>query len=87
MTITENTGRLLLVELRKLNASRKEAKKSWVKVSVIRQMTGWTTERLRRARENGEIQYKKDNTGFWYNIDTLNPVHIKSSIPQRGKAA
>lgn len=79
--LTENTGRELMREIKRLNnLLGNPAKKKWVKVTTIREMTGWDHERMRRARNNGDVVFKKDKTGFWYDPTSLNPVFIKNNL-------
>lgn len=54
-----------------------EKKRQWVKVSNIQELTGWDKEGLRRARENGLIDWKKDENGIWYDILSINSLLIK----------
>lgn len=51
--------------------------KNWVKSTVITEMTGWDNERMRRARNRGEVVWKKDDKGFWYSPESINPIHLK----------
>lgn len=56
---------------------QKSVRRDWVKVTKVVQLTGWTKEQLRSARENEEIEYKKNAKGFFYNLSTLNPLLLK----------
>jgi hypothetical protein len=79
--LTEQTGRELLRELKRYNNLHGNPKnKCWVKVSVIRDLTGWDRERMRRARNNGEVEFKKDGNKFLYNPDSIHPVHKKLKV-------
>lgn len=49
----------------------------WVKAAVITGLTGWNNEKMRSARENGYIDWKKDDAGFWYDLQTLSDKFIK----------
>ncbi|HTE27051.1 hypothetical protein [Flavitalea sp.] len=51
---------------RLLRNSRPPAKrKTWIKVSQVRQITPWKTkDQLRTARETGLIECKRDKNGF-----------------------
>jgi hypothetical protein len=67
---------------RKLSMLMQEQKQkkseTWVKASVITKLTGWNFNGMKKARENGYVQYKEDKeTGFWYLVESLNPVHLK----------
>lgn len=65
---------------RKLSMLMQEKKKeTWVKAPVITGMTGWDGNKMRRARENGYIKFKKDNGCFFYDVESLHSVHIKQS--------
>lgn len=53
-------------------------KPMWVKASVITGLTGWTKDKMNKARENGYIDWKKDEeTGFWYDLHSLSEKFIK----------
>lgn len=51
-----------------------QSKPTWVKVSFVRQITGWNKEKMRQARELGLIEWKKDEFGFFYNVTSLSPA-------------
>lgn len=58
---------------------RKERKtKTWVKAGVIAKATGWDKHKMAQARENGYVEWKKDESGFFYNLDSLHPSFIKN---------
>lgn len=80
MDITEKTARELIRELSILKTLlRKENyNEQWVKASQIIRLTGWNKDRMRRARIRGEIKYKKVGNSFWYDYNSLLPVHILS---------
>lgn len=46
-------------------------KKTWVKVAIIAQRTGWNNEKMRQARDNGLVKYKKENGKFFYDLDSI----------------
>lgn len=52
----------------------KQEKPLWVKVSFITARTGWNNEKMRQARENGLIEWKKTEGGFFYNIKSIDPI-------------
>lgn len=62
---------------RKLDKQAKP-KKQWVKVGVVTKATGWDHEKMRQARENNYIDYKREN-GFWYDLNSLLPHFIKQT--------
>lgn len=64
---------------RKLSMQMQEEKKSvtWVKANVITRITGWDRNGMSRARANGYVKYKKEGDVFWYNLDSVHPVHHK----------
>lgn len=63
--------------LRRLdNLARKSAK--WVRASVITDLTGWDGQGMRRARENGSIEFEKRADGYWYDLNSLHPYLIKT---------
>jgi hypothetical protein len=51
---------------------------TWVKSTVIIKLTGWTYEEMRAARNHTYVSWKKDEKGFWYLLESLNPVFIKN---------
>lgn len=53
-------------------------KPEWVRVTFIMQATGWTKERLRQARADGVVKFQKRDDGFWYDINSINPLFVKS---------
>ena len=60
-----------------LNKPKKE-QETWVKSSVIIKLTGWTHMQMYRARANHYVIYKKINTGFWYLLESINPIFYKN---------
>lgn len=50
--------------------------KTWVKAGKIMELTGWSHEGMRKAREQGLVQFTKEN-GFWYLIESINPMFLK----------
>lgn len=56
-------------------------KSLWVKASVITGLTGWTKDKMNKARENGyvsfEIRDKGDRSEYWYDLNSLNERFIK----------
>lgn len=54
-----------------------EEKTTWVKASVITELTGWDKEKFRRMRNNGSIIQKRDEKGIWYSLESLHTVYYK----------
>lgn len=50
---------------------RKEEKATWVKSTFITQITGWDKHKMRSARNQNIIQWKKTETGFWYLLESV----------------
>lgn len=71
----EQRVKFLEREIRELKKEKDRA--HWVKVGTVTATTGWTRERLRRARDFGEIEFKKTDKGFFYNLDSLHPAMFK----------
>jgi predicted mannosyl-3-phosphoglycerate phosphatase (HAD superfamily) len=55
----------------------KEDKTTWVKASVITRLTGWNYEKMRLARANGYVKYRRTDNKIWYSLESLNPVFYK----------
>lgn len=65
---------------------RKAPKAHWVRPGVVTDLTGWTKEQLRLAREAGEIEFKcikeaspdekKGKSVYRYNLNSLHPYLI-----------
>jgi hypothetical protein len=56
---------------KKLTVSFPEKRETWVKVSIITEITGWTAQKMFSARKNQVIKWKKTNTGFWYLLESV----------------
>jgi hypothetical protein len=54
----------------------KVEKPCWVKVGFVTAKTGWGKEKMRQAREQGLIEFEHRENGFWYNINSLNPIFL-----------
>lgn len=55
----------------------KSNKQTWVKVSFITDLTGWSREKLRQSRNQGIIQYRRSKgKGFEYLLESLSEVFI-----------
>lgn len=48
-------------------------------VSEIKKLTGWNKERMRRARQNGEIKMIRKNGKILYDLSSINPLLIKKT--------
>lgn len=62
------------VEWLKANANKN---KRWVKVGAVVDLTGWDFRRLDRARRNHEIEFKKEGSKYFYNLDSIPHIHLK----------
>jgi len=63
---------------KKLNALAAEQRKAtWVGPGWITDLTGWNNEKLRQARDQGIIEYKRSEGGGWlYKLESLPEVFI-----------
>ena len=59
----------------------------WVKVSWIKDVTGWGKEELRQARESNMITWKHTpEDGFLYDLNSIHPIfHNKKTALQEQK--
>lgn len=71
--------RLQSIERKLDQLINQQNKKTWVKVSIITEVTGWNGDFLRKARENGLVKYR-DNNGYEYLLESINPLFIKPKI-------
>ena len=55
-----------------------KSKPHMVRASVILEVTGWTSRRLRQARDAGEIAYREENGTYRYDLNSLHPYMLKS---------
>ena len=55
-------------------------KATWVKAHDITQLTGWDNQKMRRMRLAGVLEFKKDKKGWWYDLNSVPPQFIKSTI-------
>lgn len=51
-------------------------KETWVKVGVIKALTGWNQSELRRARDNNLVKMKRKNQKIFYLLESLHPDFI-----------
>jgi hypothetical protein len=81
-----STTELLTEVLSEVKKLRKEVKslttlkekETWVKASIITDLTGWDNQGMRRAREHGYVKYKDDKVkGRVYLLESINEVHKK----------
>lgn len=80
-TLTDTDRKILADHTRALNryvdyertAKRKE---TWVKVGIIRQLTGWDKEKMRNARLFGTVVFKKEGGVFFYLVESVAPQLI-----------
>jgi hypothetical protein len=70
MTLDERISRLEKIAFRKTQ--------TWVKASVIMEITFWDKEGMRKAREQNLIKWKKEN-GFYYLLESLPEIFIKQT--------
>lgn len=64
----------------KLNKLLGETKKAtWIKVSFVILLTGWDKEKLRQAREQGLIEWKKTEDGWLYKLESIPEQFIKKT--------
>lgn len=59
-----------------LQAQKRESK-TRVKVSHVMAATGWTKEQMRSARDNGLIEYRKQDNGFFYLLESIPKMFLK----------
>jgi hypothetical protein len=58
---------------------RDKKTETWITAQALTKLTGWDKERMRRARLGKEIEFEKVVTGgYRYNIDSVNPIFLKS---------
>jgi len=56
----------------KLLSEQVKEQEVWVKVTEIRNLTGWDKEKMRRMRNSGILKMKKDpKAGIMYNLSAL----------------
>jgi hypothetical protein len=77
--LSEQTGRQLLRELKILN-QRRPATAKWVKVGVLKERTGWDGNRLKKAKRNGEVEFRSKSGACEYNLQSIDPVHLKTQV-------
>lgn len=75
-------ARLYRIEriLSKLTPVGSVPKRTWVKVSVITELTGWRYKSLQKARENGLIRFKIEDDCFFYLLESIPEMFIKKGL-------
>jgi hypothetical protein len=68
MTLDERISRLEKIAFRKTQ--------TWVKASVIMEVTGWDKKDMYKARQQNLIKWKKEN-GFYYLLESIPEIFIK----------
>jgi hypothetical protein len=68
----------------RLERQLKAKKSEWVKSPIITKLTGWDANKMRIARNNGYIQWKKNTTGFWYDLSSINEKFLIKKAPATG---
>jgi hypothetical protein len=64
----------------KLNAlAGKMNKETWVKVGWVKTVTGWDKEKLRKAREQGIVKFRKSKNGIEYLLESIPAIFIKKN--------
>lgn len=77
MSLELKIERILTLLTRKESGKRKV--KDWVGATWIQELTGWSGERLRQAREQGIIEARKIRTKVYeYRLSSLPEQFIKS---------
>jgi hypothetical protein len=59
-------------------------KTNWVKSPIITGLTGWDANKMRLARNNGYINWKKDSNGFWYDLNSIHEKFLIKKAPSTG---
>lgn len=78
MVDTEIQARIINIERMLSVLIGNRQKPAWVKISDIREFTGWDNNMIRRMREMKLIEYVKRTDGSeWYNLNSINPLLIK----------
>jgi len=60
--------------------SKEARKKTWVRATVITDLTGWNGEKLRQAREYCYIKFEKRSDGIWYLLESLPEQLIRKYV-------
>jgi hypothetical protein len=68
----------------RLERQLKAKKSEWVKSPIITKLTGWDANKMRLARNNGYINWKKDSNGFWYDLNSIHEKFLIKKAPSTG---
>lgn len=79
-TNAEIKAQLDRIERMLRNQVKETSKKTWLKAGRIMELTGWNKERLRQMRDHGVIQWKKDEDGFNYLLESIPAVFINKNV-------
>lgn len=52
-------------------------KQTWIKAGEVMKLTNWDRDRLRRARERGEVEVKKEG-GIFYLYESIPQIFLKN---------
>lgn len=77
MTIDNNT---IYRELKEIKSMLRKSSKicSWVNGQMITQLTSWDNrDKLRTARDNGFVEFKKEGKRMLYNLDSIHQLFLK----------
>lgn len=58
-----------------------QKKETWIGVGFLTELTGWNGEKLRQARNQGLVKWKREGSRWWYLLESLPEVFIKSKTP------
>lgn len=67
----------------RIDTATKNTKQVWAGPSFVRDLTGWTGEKLRQAREQGLLSFKRSAGGGWlYDINSIPDrlLKVKSTL-------
>jgi len=57
--------------------SQQIIKPRWLPASWIMEATGWDKEKMRRARAQGVVDFKKVDGSYLYNLYSIHPALLK----------
>lgn len=61
-----------------LKEEKKKETKTWVNTSIIQHLTGWNSNWMRKARENGLVKYRETGPkGKEYLLESIHPKFLK----------
>lgn len=64
------TRKIDRIDARLAKAELKPEKKTWVKASTVKEMTGWDHAKMLAHRRNKTVVWKRDN-GIWYLLESI----------------